>query len=412
MLNKSLCVDYIIIGAGIIGLGVARELANQYPQAKIAVLEKESKIGLHASGRNSGVLHSGIYYKEGSLKAKFCLDGSRAMAAYCDEYSLPINRIGKVIVSQKNSDGPLLDMLYRRALANGANVSLINESELKKIEPSARSVTNFALFSPETSVVDPKSILLHLYQDLLKKNVAFFFNTHCVDVDTKQKKLSVGHEMLSYGHLFNTAGLHADRVARACGLVDRYTMIPFKGMYYELASTSVIQINHLIYPVPDMNVPFLGVHFTKGIDGKVYIGPTAIPALGREHYSGVQGIQIKEALNILFNTASCYITNNQGFRSYAHQELPRCRTTRFVAAASSLVPGLQQSDVLKSSKVGIRAQLLDKHKRELVMDFLVRKTENATHILNAVSPAFTSAFSFAKFIVDSFGGNAIEKELA
>jgi len=391
--------DFVIIGAGILGLTIARELRAQYPQAKIIVVEKEHQIGLHASGRNSGILHAGIYYKSDSLKAKFCLDGSRAMAAYCDEHQLPIHRIGKLIVPAKADDTSILTMLYQRALENGTNVTLIKGDELRRMEPCAQAIADLALFSPETAVVDPKSILQHLYESLVKQGVTFHFNHACQTVNTAQKKLSVGSHDVAYGHLFNTAGLYADQVARACGLHDRYTMIPFKGMYYELAPSSAIQLNHLIYPVPDMNVPFLGVHFTKSIHGTIYVGPTAIPVLGREHYTGFKGIRMGEAVDTLTQLGRHYIANKQGFRAYAHQEIPRFIKSRFVASAQALVPDLTTGDLVKSKKVGIRAQLFDKQKQELAMDFIVSSTGNETHVLNAVSPAFTSSFSFSKYVV-------------
>ena len=399
MFKNFSCVDYVIIGAGIVGLSIARELVRQYPQAKIALLEKESEIGLHASGRNSGVLHSGIYYEEASLKARFCLEGAKAMAAYCDEHQLPINRIGKVIVAQKKTDGPVLEMLYQRALKNGAQVSLLRESDLRKIEPEVFTATDLALFSPETAVVDPKAILSHLYHNLVKNKVDIYFNSCCSQINAKQKKINIGGRVISYGHLFNSAGLYADKIAKACGLDDRYIMIPFKGLYYQLASSSLINIKHLIYPIPDMNMPFLGIHFTKSIDGKIYIGPTAIPSLGREQYQGLKGLNMKETRDTFIALAQQYFTNKQGFRSYTHQELSRFIKPCFLASARSLVPNLTKNDMLKSPKVGIRAQLLDKFKRELVMDFVVSNTENETHVLNAVSPAFTSAFSFAKYII-------------
>jgi len=405
MLNKLYCFDYIIVGAGIIGLSIARELIRQQPKATIAILEKENEIGLHASGRNSGVLHSGIYYKEGSLKAKFCLDGAREMAAYCYENNLPINRIGKLIVSQKPTDNKIIDLLYNRALNNGAKVEKIKQCELKKIEPYVNSATEDILFSPDTSVINPKIILLHIYHELINKNVTFFFNSQFTGIDLKKRKLVVGKASISYGHLFNAAGLYADRVAVLCGVEDRYVMIPFKGVYYEQVPNSSIQINHLIYPVPDMNVPFLGVHFTKSLEGKLYVGPSAIPVLGRENYSRMKGVNIKDAIDTFYEVSQQYLANKQGFRYYAHQEIPRFIKACFVASARALVPNIKASDLVKSSKVGIRAQLLDKHKRELVMDFIVSKSENETHVLNAVSPAFTSAFSFSKFIVNSFSSN-------
>jgi (S)-2-hydroxyglutarate dehydrogenase len=392
-------VDFVIIGAGILGLSVARELLSQLPKAKIMIVEKEPEVGLHASGRNSGIMHAGIYYKPNSLKAKFCLEGSRSMVAYCEEHNLPVDRIGKIILPCKASDEDMVNKLYKRALENGTNVELIKADELRKMEPLANVVAKHALFSPETAVIAPKLILKHLQKYLASQGVIFKFNSLCDKFSPESKKVFIGEQEISYGHLFNTAGLYADKVAGACGLEDKYTMIPFKGMYYEVPKTSAIKINHLIYPVPDMNVPFLGVHFTKSIDGKVYVGPTAIPVLGREHYQGFRGIRLGESIDVFSELGSQYLTNKQGFRNYAHQEIPRFLKSRFVSSAKSMIASITAQDLIKSKKVGIRAQLFDKQKKELAMDFIVRSTANETHVLNAVSPAFTSSFSFSKYVV-------------
>ncbi len=391
--------DFVIIGAGILGLTIARQLRLNYPNTKILILEKENEIGLHASGRNSGILHAGIYYKSDSLKAKFCLDGLHALAKYCDEYQLPIWRIGKIILPTNQFEEEVAKDLYERAQANGANVKMLDTNELQEMEPKANLSAKLALFSPQTAVVAPKEILKHIYNWLLTKNVEFSFNSNCTEFLPKQKKIIVNNTEISYGHLFNTAGLYADKVSKSCGINEDYMMIPFKGMYYELKKSSKININHLIYPVPDMNVPFLGVHFTKSIDGKIYIGPSAVPVLGREHYSGVTGIRLRETLEVFSQLSLQYLTNKQGFRNYAHQEIPRFLKSRFVTAARSMLPSITADDLVKSKKVGIRAQLFDKSKKELAMDFIVRKTTNETHVLNAVSPAFTSSFSFADYIV-------------
>lgn len=399
-------VDFVIIGAGILGLTIARQLRLNNPLAKILVFEKENTIGLHASGRNSGILHAGIYYKSDSLKAKFCLEGLRAMSEYCDEYNLPISRIGKIVLPTNTFEEGVAQDLFKRAQANGASVSMLDTNQLQKMEPLANLNANIALFSPNTAVVAPKEILSHIYNWLLAKNVDFKFNSNCVNFLPKQQKLIVNDLQISYGHLFNTAGLYADNVGKACGLLEDYMMIPFKGMYYELRKTSKININHLIYPVPDMNVPFLGVHFTKSIDGKIYIGPSAIPVLGREHYTGVTGIKLRESLEVFSQLGLQYLSNKQGFRNYAHQEIPRFIKSHFIAAARAMVPSIKSEDLVKSKKVGIRAQLFDKKKKELLMDFVIRKTNNETHVLNAVSPAFTSSFSFAKYVVSSLEVNS------
>ncbi|MDX2346782.1 MAG: L-2-hydroxyglutarate oxidase [Legionella sp.] len=399
MTNKA---DFLIIGAGILGLSLARALKLEHPDASIIILEKENQIGLHASGRNSGVLHSGIYYPEKSLKAQLCLEGNRKLAAYCDERKLPISRIGKIILPTKPTDDAILQMLYQRATHNGANVKLIDEHELKQIEPAVQTATGQALFSPETAVVDSKAILNHLYHSLIQQGVNIYLNNRCSDINPKLKTLTTNNKSFAYGHLFNTAGLYADVIAKACGITDRFTMIPFKGLYFELSNTSSIPINHLIYPVPDMNVPFLGVHFTKSTNGRIYVGPTAIPVFGRENYQGLKGANVKDSWETLTALGRQYYSNKQGFRTYTHQEVARFIPKNFVAAAQALIPQLTRQDLKKSAKVGIRAQLFDRKKGELVMDFMIKNTENETHVLNAVSPGFTSAFSFSQYIVQSF----------
>lgn len=393
--------DFAIIGAGILGLTIARELRTRYPAAKIVILEKENEIGLHASGRNSGVLHAGIYYKKDSLKAKFCLEGLRAITKYCKDHNLPIDNIGKIILPTNQTEEKIVTNLYEHAKANGATVRMLSKSELLTMEPLATTNTELALYSPETSVIAPKTILNHIYQSLLKDDVTFHFNTKCTKFLVSEKKIIVNNRPLSYGHLFNTAGLYADKVAKSCGLNEKYMIIPFKGMYYELKPTAKININHLIYPVPDMNVPFLGVHFTKSIDGTIYVGPSAIPVLGRENYQGLNGVNLRETLAVFAQLGQQYLSNKQGFRNYAHQEVPRFLKSHFVAAAQTMLPNLKLDNLIKSKKVGIRAQLFNKQKKELAMDFIVHNTNYATHVLNAVSPAFTSSFSFAKYVVDT-----------
>lgn len=394
--------DFLIVGAGIIGLAMARELRARHPKASIAVLEKEDSIGQHASGRNSGVLHSGIYYKEGSLKAQVCAEGAREMAAYCKERDLPLSQTGKVILPVSMDDGPQLDLLYKRAKANGARVEIIDKDQLKEIEPAARSVLGKALYAPETSVIDPKRILASLSKELEKDRIQIIYNSPVHTISKHRKTVLSDSSVYSYGHLINAAGIFADKIAKAFDIGQKYVMAPFKGLYYDLSPKSALQINHLIYPVPDLNVPFLGVHFTKSVSGNVYVGPTAIPALGRENYTGLDGMNLSEAAINLMRMGRLYLCNQQGFRRYAHEEASRFIKKYFIQAARNLVPDLVPSDLVPSKKVGIRAQLLDTKQNKLVSDFLVERAENSTHILNAVSPAFTSAFSFSRLVVENY----------
>jgi len=390
-----------VIGGGIIGLTLARELSERLPNARIAVLEKESSPGCHGSGRNSGVLHSGIYYPEGSLKARLCSAGSRAMAAYCEEYRLPMARYGKVILPLREEDDARLDLLYRRGLNNGARVEILDEGQLLEREPSVRTATGRALFSPDTAVVDPAAVVRHLAEELKAKGVKFILGTEVRGADSVSGTVKVDRGAISSGWVFNCAGQFADKVAHMFGIGGRYTMLPFKGIYYRLSPRSKVRCNGLIYPTPDLNVPFLGVHYTRKQDGTVYIGPTAVPALGREHYGGMQGLDLIEGLRISADLVRQYMAGKQGFRRFAHEEALRFLRSRFARAARALTPALRSEDLLRSDKVGIRAQLLDREKRKLVMDFLVERGERSTHILNAVSPAFTSSMSFAKYVLDN-----------
>jgi len=396
----SLSPDFTIIGAGILGLSVAQELLNQYPSVKIEILEKEDRVGRHASGRNSGVLHSGIYYKEDSLKARVCAEGAREMAQFCREHDLPINEYGKVIVPTKQDDDPVIDVLDKRAKINGAKVEIIDGKQLLEIEPSVSVITGRALYSPHTAVVDAGAILNKLVELLTAKGVSIRYGVEVKDVDVNSKKIITSKESRPFNFVVNAAGLYADRVAQMCQCGMDYVMLPFKGLYYDVQKTTDLKINGLIYPVPDMSVPFLGVHFTKGITGKVFVGPTAVPALGRENYRGLNGAKLFEFAPTLYRLAGQYMVNKNGFRRYAHEEAARFLKSKFTDAAKVLIPEIKESDLSLSSKVGIRAQLFDKKDKEIIHDFVVEKNEYSIHVLNAVSPAFTSAFSFSKYLVN------------
>jgi len=391
--------DIVIIGAGIMGLAIAREWKHRHPGEKIVILEKESRLGMHASGRNSGVLHSGIYYKPDSLKARLCSEGARAMADYCDEHGLPINCLGKVIVPTQQQDDALIDLLFERAKANNVEAEIIDNQTLKEIEPEAHSPTHRALAVPKTSVVDPKAILQHIADALTSNSVTLVYNAKVRKLDAGTRTIYVDGATFQYGRLFNTAGLHADHIASALNAGCDYAILPFKGMYYELAPDADLVINSLIYPVPDLGVPFLGIHFTKSVHGAIHIGPSAVPALGRENYRGLEDVGLASA-NILARILQLYIANQKGFRKYAHTEAIRFFKRNLAASAAKMVPRITPKMLVASQKIGIRAQLVNLAKKELVMDFLIEKQPHATHILNAVSPAFTSAFSFSQFVLD------------
>ena len=396
-------VDYFIVGAGIIGLSVAKELKARRPKSKVLVLEKEPVPGLHSSGRNSGVLHSGIYYPPDSLKAKVCRQGSLEMAAYCKERKLPLSQIGKILLPLNADDAHQLDLMEDRAQKNGVLVQRLDRKALSKQEPEARSATGEALFVPGTSVGDSSAVMNSIYNECLLAGIEVKCSSVISQVDISKKKvqLSDGTQLI-YGHLINASGLHADSVAHQFSVGKKYTLLPFKGIYWKLSPDSGIRVNHLIYPVPDLRVPFLGVHTTTSIDGNVYLGPTAVPAFGRENYRGLEGVTVSELLRITNLLIKQTFAGKDGFRRLAWQEGRRYFKPWFADAARQILPRLKSTDLLPCSKVGIRAQMYDRHNQKLVNDFVVEKGENSTHILNAISPAWTSAFPFARYVIDNY----------
>jgi L-2-hydroxyglutarate oxidase LhgO len=399
---KSLTTDFLVIGAGVVGVSIARELKLRYPKTSVTILEKEKEPGLHSSGRNSGVLHSGIYYPPDSLKAKVCTQGAREMAEYCQEHKLPLNRLGKLLIPVNTADVPQLDLLETRAKANGIQVERLDTQQLYSIEPEVRSANGEALFVAQTAVVNSQKTFGKLVNEAKDLGIAIQCNNNIHSVDPAKRILQWGQDTIHYGHIINAAGLHADTVAQQFGIGKRYTLLPFKGIYWKLDPSSGIRVNHLIYPVPDLRVPFLGVHTTTSTEGITYLGPTAVPAFGRENYRGLQDVTLTELLRINKLLIQQFVANQDGFRRLTWQEGRRYFKPWFAQAAQALLPRLQAKHLLPSDKVGIRSQILDQHTGKLVNDFLVEHSKNATHILNAISPAFTSAFPFARYICDHY----------
>ena len=381
--------DYLIIGAGVIGLAIARELKFKKPEAKILIIEKESDVSFHSSGRNSGVLHAGFYYTSSSLKAKFTRDGNRELTKYCLDNNLAINHCQKVVVAKDKDELKTLHELYNRGIQNGVEVELIEQEKLDKLFKNIKTYKK-ALLSPTTATVDPKEILIHLKQELLNSGVDIQFNTPYASKHKDMSKM-----------LINCAGLYADKIAKEFGFSQDYKILPFKGIYLKYTqSDSFIDTN--IYPVPNLKNPFLGVHYTITVDGHIKIGPTAIPAFWRENYKGFTNFKLSELADILATEAKLFIQNSFGFRNLAIEEMKKYNKKYFVSLAESMVKELDSSGFNSWSKPGIRAQLLNTKTNELLQDFVVEGDSKSVHILNAVSPAFTSSFPFAKWVVASF----------
>jgi len=390
--------DFIIIGSGIIGLSMAHSIKGRKLEARILILDKEPGEARHASGRNSGVLHSGFYYTADSLKAKFTVEGARAMKAYVKAKGLGLNQCGKLVVAQNEHELGQLDELLRRGQRNGSNVRLIDEAEALDIEPNVKTFKR-CLYSPDTASIDPKEVCASLKKDLIDLGVEFSYDTKYSGRSMNVVQTSQGD--FEGGKIINCAGLYADRVAQDFGFGMKYTMIPFKGLYLKYTKNkSDVSVN--IYPVPNLKNPFLGVHFTKTVDGDIKIGPTAIPALWRENYDAKSGFSFNEMAEISFYESKLYLTNAFNFRSLAHEEIRKYYKWYFISLAQSMVKRIDPQGFTEYTRPGIRAQLLDKTTLSLVQDFVVEGDHKSIHVLNAVSPAFTCAFPFSQYVVDRY----------
>lgn len=388
--------DFLIVGAGIVGLAVAKELRQRHPKARITVLEKESKVGCHASGRNSGVLHSGIYYTPGTLKAQFCAEGARRMLAFAKEHGVAHRVAGKVILAAGPEDLPGVERLEQNAKANGIRATRLSAKGVRQIEPHA--APGEGLHCLDTAVVDASGVVRALAQQVESSGVRFFFGEEGIAVEGTVM-ITGTRRRFHFEKLINCAGAHADQVARLFGLAKDHVLVPFKGLYWKLRKGGDAWVKESIYPVPDLNFPFLGIHLTRGVNGDVYVGPTAIPALGRENYGAIQGIAPMESIGIVGRLAGMYLQKDPTFRRLVNREVGHYVKSRFLEAVRRLVPPLPEEDLIPSDKVGIRPQLV-RRTGGLEMDFYIERTAHSLHVLNAISPAFSCAFSFADFLVD------------
>ncbi|MEX2610244.1 MAG: L-2-hydroxyglutarate oxidase [Gemmatimonadota bacterium] len=394
--ERTRTADYLIVGGGIVGLALALEVRRRHPGATVTVLEKEEGWGAHASGRNSGVLHAGFYYAEDSLKARLTRAGCARMAAYCRERGLGLNPCGKLVVARDASELPGLDELFRRGAANGVELHEVSAAEARELEPRVRTHER-ALWSPTTASVDPLEVVRALAEDAEAAGVRLHTGTAFTGRRGRTVQTNRGH--YEAGHVINAAGLHADVVARQFGFSEHYRILPFKGVYLKSAEPAGAFRRH-IYPVPHLARPWLGVHVTVSVDGHAKIGPTAIPAFWREHYGGLANFRAGELFDVLRREAALFLTNAFQFRDIAFEELAKYRRAELVRQAAPLARGIRAEDYRQRGRPGIRAQLLDVRTRRLEMDFVVEGDEHSTHVLNAVSPAFTCALPFAELVLD------------
>jgi (S)-2-hydroxyglutarate dehydrogenase len=392
--------NYLIVGGGIVGLTIARELNVQYPKSSIVILEKEADISQHSSGRNSGVLHAGFYYTADSLKAKFTVAGNSAMKTYCKDNGLKINECGKVVVAKNEAELRGIDTLYERGVKNGVDLTVIDKLVLRDIEPNARTFDK-ALYSPSTATVDPVEISQCLKKELLNKGITFRLNEGYLKRRRGNIVVTTKGNTVTADVIINCAGLYADKVAQDYGFSNAYTILPFKGIYLKYSDID-LPVRTNIYPVPNIQNPFLGVHYTVTVDNHIKIGPTAIPAFWRENYSGFDNFALNEFVSISMIEASLLLKNNFNFRSLAFEEIKKYWKPYYRKLATDLVHQIDGSKFKDWTNPGIRAQLMDKSSKELVQDFVIEGDENSVHILNAVSPAFTCSIPFAEHVVSNY----------
>jgi len=386
--------DYVIIGGGIVGLSTGYALVEKYPQAKIAVVEKERTLAFHQTGHNSGVIHSGIYYKPGSLKAKLSREGGDLLRSFCNQHEIPYDMCGKVIVATDQHELPLLENLYKRGLENQLDVSIIDADQLAEIEPHAYGLK--AIRVKEAGIVNYKRIAESLAKVIQEKGGDILLGTKVENIKESSSGVEIEctNKTIHARYLINCAGLHCDRIAALQGLKTDMKIVPFRGEYYELKPEKHYLVKNLIYPVPNPNFPFLGVHFTRMMDGHVHAGPNAVLSFKREGYRKTD-FDLKDITEVLTYPAFwkiAYKNLGEGWK-----EMVRSFSKKvFVQSLQRLIPEVRAEDLVESEN-GVRAQALTKDGK-LVDDFLIVTNQRSTHILNAPSPAATASIAIGRNI--------------
>ena len=388
--------NLIVVGGGVVGLATALEVARRYPRLRLLVLEKEDRVARHQSGHNSGVIHSGVYYKPGSLKARLCVAGAAAMVEFCREHGVPHKVCGKVIVATDESEFPRLDELARRGEANGlAGLRLVGANELRELEPHASGLR--ALLVPSTGITDYAQVCEKYAELISAQGGTILTSSPVTGIKRTAKEIVVETpaKVFSADYLINCAGLFADRVSRMAGDDPGITIVPFRGEYYDLIPERASLVRALIYPVPDPRFPFLGVHFTRRINDTVDAGPNAVLALQREGYRHFD-ISVRDLAGA-FSFPGFWRMASKHWRSGLDEFRRSLSKRAFTHALQRLVPSVQEQDLLPG-KSGVRAQALQRD-GTLVDDFSFVRSDRMLHVLNVPSPAATASLMIGKDIV-------------
>ena len=388
--------DVVIIGGGIVGLAVAMAFTERFPRLRLAVLEKEDRVAAHQSGHNSGVIHSGLYYRPGSVKAKLCVEGAAAMVEFCREHGIRCEKCGKVVVATGEEEIPALEELYRRGSANGvANLALIGPERLREIEPASRGLR--ALHVPGAGITDYAAVTRRYAEIVRSRGGEVRVGTRVTGFRTQgaERVLETTAGAVSARYIINCAGLYSDRLAGLAGARLESMIVPFRGEYYELAAERQHLVKGLIYPVPDPRFPFLGVHFTRRIGGGVEAGPNAVLALRREGYRKTD-LHLAEALGMLAFPGFWRMVGRY-WRTGLGEFYRSLNRRAFLLDLQRLVPELRLED-LRRGGAGVRAQAVDRNGR-LVDDFHFVRTEGMIHVQNVPSPAATASIPIGRAIV-------------
>jgi L-2-hydroxyglutarate oxidase len=390
-------VDVVVIGGGVIGCAIARALLSVLPSLRVCLIEKESELARHQSGRNSGVVHVGYNQKPGTLKAKFVVEGSRRIRQYCKDKAVPCIEDGIIVVARNDAEVETVHELHRRGTENGAHVDVIGPSDISRLEPHVKGMA--ALYAPEGASFDSRRYVLALAQDATSLGATLLLGQSVMALAEGGNRVivSTDKQTLQARLLINAAGLHADRFAHMLGCGRGYQIVPFKGEYYELVPERRFLVRSHVYPAPDLNFPFLGVHFSRTVDGKIIVGPGALLAGGREAYSRFQ-VNARDLISM---------TSFQGFwkmlcskdlqATIAREWKKSLLKSAVVEEGRQMLPDLEEADLERGS-CGIRAQLVSADGK-LVDDLAVEETDQSLHILNAVSPALTCSLPFADHVV-------------
>jgi len=385
----------VVVGGGIVGSAIGFELAKT--GRRVTIIEKESVLAAHQTGRNSGVIHAGPYYKPGSLKAQLCTEGNRSMVKFAQKYEIPFEVTGKLLLGTKPRDVMRLTAIAERAAANKVETALIGPERIRELEPYASGLA--ALHVKATGIIDYGAATRKLAELSERKGAEVLVNAEVLGITSSANEIIVEHSQgISRGAiLINAAGLHSDRIATMAGVEPSLRIIPFRGEYFELSEEASKRVKGLIYPVPDPALPFLGVHFTKMIGGGVHAGPNAVLALAREGYSW-DAINMRDVWSTLSYPGFARLAA-QNLSTGIQEIIQSLSPTLFARDLSRLVPGIGPQDLIRAD-AGVRAQAVGKNGK-LVDDFVIQRAQNQVHILNAPSPAATASLAIAQHIVRS-----------